>query len=516
MAGPRRPQDRIPLCDLKETIHGKHAEFSQTTAYPIKIDGQSTVIGDGSIVLASITSCTHTSNPAAMISAGLLAKKALDRGLRVPPFIKTTLCPGSRVVIRYLEAAGLISSLQALGFHTAGFGCMTCIGNSGPLHPKVQEAIDAHHLSVASVLSGNRNFEARVHQSVRGNFLASPMLVVAFALAGRIDIDLARDPIGYDDQNRPVYLRDIQPASKEIGAMVEKTVRSEFFAEEYAHVYDGGSLWRNLPEIESETYPWNPESTYIRKPPYFENFSLIPSKVQDIRNARALAVLGDSVTTDHISPAGAIPEAYPAGRYLMENRVMPADFNSYGSRRGNHEVMVRGTFANIRVRNRLCAGEGGFTQKCPENTEMFIYDAAVQYQRQGVPLVILAGKEYGTGSSRDWAAKGTALLGVRAVIAVSFERIHRSNLVGMGVLPLVFEKGQSAEQLELDGTETFFIEGIEEMKPRQQVTVRAVSSDDGSVKIFQVVSRLDTEVDKACFENRGILHLVLRKMLQSM
>ena len=513
VAGPSRPQDRIALSDLKETIYRKHAAFSQTTAYPVEIDGRSVAIGEGSIVLASITSCTHTSNPAAMISAGLLAKKAVDRGLRVPPFVKTTLCPGSRVVIRYLEAAGLISSLQALGFHTAGFGCMTCIGNSGPLHPEVQKAIDAHRLGVVSVLSGNRNFEARVHQSIRGNFLASPMLVVAFALAGRIDMDLTRDPIGYDDQNRPVYLKDIQPSSQEIAAAVDKAVRSEFFAEEYAHVFDGDALWRNLPKIESETYPWNPQSTYIRNPPYFENFSLKPSRARDILNARALAVLGDSVTTDHISPAGAIPEAYPAGRYLKEQGVMPADFNSYGSRRGNHEVMVRGTFANIRVRNRLCAGEGGFTQKCPENTEMFIYDAAVQYQRQDTPLVILAGKEYGTGSSRDWAAKGTALLGVRAVIAVSFERIHRSNLVGMGVLPLVFEKGQSAEKLGLDGTETFFIEGIEEMKPRQKVTVRAVSSE-GSVKIFQALSRLDTEVDKACFENQGILPLVLRKMLQ--
>lgn len=514
VAGPSRPQDRIALCDLKETIHRKHVSFSQTATFPVMIDGCSVAIGDGSIVLASITSCTHTSNPAAMISAGLLAKKAVDRGLRVPPFVKTTLCPGSRVVIRYLEAAGLLSSLQALGFHTAGFGCMTCIGNSGPLHPEVQKTIEAHRLDVVSVLSGNRNFEARVHQSIRGNFLASPMLVVAFAMAGRIDMNLTRDPIGYDDQNRPVYLKDIQPSSQEIGAAVEKAIRSGFFAEEYAHVFDGDALWRNLPKIESETYPWNPQSTYIRKPPYFENFSLKPSRVQDIRNARALAVLGDSVTTDHISPAGAIPEAYPAGRYLKEHGVMPADFNSYGSRRGNHEVMVRGTLANIRIRNRLCAGEGGFTQKCPEDAEMFIYDAAVQYQRQGTPLVILAGREYGTGSSRDWAAKGTALLGVRAVIAVSFERIHRSNLVGMGVLPLVFEKDQSAEKLGLEGTETFFIEGIEEMKPRQKVTVRAVSSDDGSVKIFQALSRLDTEVDKACFENQGILLLVLRSLLR--
>ena len=544
VAGPARPQDRIVLRDLKskfadilgckyerdeemERISQFHEESgTQTTrsgkcvpltdfSCGVDLNGMPVRIRNGSIVIAAITSCTNTSNPFVMLGAGLLARNAVRSGLKVPPFVKTSLAPGSKVVIQYLQDAGLIPYLEAIGFHLAGFGCTTCIGNSGPLHPAIEKAIVDNDLNVAAVLSGNRNFEARIHQQIKSNFLASPMLVVAFALAGRIDIDLSFEPLGLDPNGKPVYLNDIWPENQEIEALIRQHVKKDFFELEYGRIFDGDEFWRGLPDVKSITYDWDEKSTYIKNPPYFENFSLDLSKKGNVENARVLAVVGDSITTDHISPAGAIPEEYPAGQYLIAKGIAPAEFNSYGSRRGNHEVMLRGTFGNIRLKNKLVGSkEGGYTVKFPEKTEMYIYDAAVAYQGDRTPLVVLGGKEYGAGSSRDWAAKGSNLLGVQAVITQSFERIHRSNLVGMGVLPLMFMPGENAENLGLDGSETYFIGGIADIQPRQQLEVRAVKSDNSEIK-FNVTVRLDTDIEVDYYHGGGILPYVLRKIIQS-
>jgi aconitate hydratase len=541
VSGPARPQDRIALPHLKtrfaeilgcaydrnmevDSISQFHEESgTDTSRLPrcrpvsetdcrIELHGNSVHLSNGSVVIAAITSCTNTSNPSVLIGAGLMARKAVARGLKIPPYVKTSLAPGSKVVMQYLEDAGLMPYLQAVGFHLAGFGCTTCIGNSGPLDPDIEKAIVDHGLNVAAVLSGNRNFEARIHQRIKSNFLASPMLVVAFALAGHVDIDFTYEPVGLDPNGEPVYLEEIWPTEEEIKGLVDRHVKEEFFELEYGRIFDGDEFWQQLPDVTSITYDWDPESTYIKNPPYFEGFTLQAGEPEDIKDARSLAVLGDSVTTDHISPAGAIPKDYPAGQHLVSHGVAAVDFNSYGARRGNHEVMMRGTLGNIRLKNLLVGGkEGSYTRKFPEDQEMYVYEAAMAYQGQDTPLVILAGKEYGTGSSRDWAAKGSALLGVRAVVAKSFERIHRSNLVGMGVLPLVFEPGQGVSELGLEGTETFTIEGLAGLEPRQKLTVKAVRGD-GSETRFTVQVRLDTDVEVDYFKNGGILPYVLRKI----
>jgi aconitate hydratase len=507
VAGPARPQDRIVLKDLK-------GKFTDNGTYRVDLNEKEVEISNGSVVIAAITSCTNTSNPYVLLGAGLLAQKAVEKGLKVPGHVKTSLAPGSKVVINYLEDAGLLSSLEALGFHLAAFGCTTCIGNSGPLHPNIEQVIFENDLNVAAVLSGNRNFEARIHQRIKSNFLASPMLVVAFALAGRIDIDLTSDPLSLDPNGDPVYMSDLWPRNDEIKRLVQKHVRAGFYEKEYGRIFDGDEFWHQLQENRSTTFEWDAESTYAKRPPFFENFKLDLVKPADVNEARVLLMLGDSVTTDHISPAGAIPEEYPAGQYLISKQVEPKDFNSYGSRRGNHEVMMRGTFGNIRIKNLMVSPrEGSFTVKPPKTQEAFIYHAAMEYKQEGTPLVVLTGKEYGTGSSRDWAAKGTNLLGVKAVISESFERIHRSNLVGMGVLPLMFKQGESIESLELKGSETFFIKGIENIKPREIIQVKAIKPD-GSEIDFEVIARLDTDIDVDYFENGGILPYVLRKVLK--
>jgi len=541
VAGPARPQDRIPLSRLKPRFaeilgcsyegdvgpapiarleeesgpgggRPRRCTPVSTVACGIDLHGTPIRLRNGSVVIAAITSCTNTSNPSVLLGAGLLARKAVERGLRVPPFVKTSLAPGSKVVIRYLEDAGLMPYLQALGFHLAGFGCTTCIGNSGPLDPVIAQAITDHDLNVAAVLSGNRNFEARIHQKVKSNFLASPMLVVAFALAGQVDLDFTQEPVGIDPNGEPVYLDEIWPGDEEIARLVRDHVRSEWFQSEYGRIFEGDALWRDLPAVKSITYAWDPASTYIKRPPYFDGFKTEPEPATDIVGARALLVLGDSVTTDHISPAGAIAETYPAGRYLSARGVAPEQFNSYGARRGNHEVMMRGTFANIRIKNRLLAGkEGSFTITFPDRRECTVHEAALAYREQGTPLVVLGGREYGSGSSRDWAAKGPMLLGIRAVLAQSFERIHRSNLVGMGVLPLVFEDGESYTELGLDGSERFTIRGIAELQPRGKLVVEAEKSDGTNLK-FTVTARLDTEIDLAYFRHGGILPYVLRQL----
>ncbi|RTZ99012.1 MAG: aconitate hydratase, partial [Deltaproteobacteria bacterium] len=481
----------------------------------IDLNGRQIKMGHGSIVIAAITSCTNTSNPSVLLGAGLVAKNAVKRGLTVPAQVKTSLAPGSKVVSDYLNAAGLTPYLEALGFHTVGFGCTTCIGNSGPLPPAIEQAVKAHQLNVAAVLSGNRNFEARIHQHIQSNFLASPMLVVAYALAGRVDVDFSVEPVGIDPNGGPVYLDDIWPADDAIQDLVQTRVKKEFYATEYGRIFEGDEYWRDLPMAGGMTFAWDPASSYIKSPPYFDAFTLEAPAPEDIADARVLLTLGDSVTTDHISPAGAIAEDYPAGRYLKEQGLTRAAFNSYGARRGNHEVMMRGTFGNIRIKNQLCQGrEGGFTIKFPENREMPIYDAAIAYQAENVPLVVLGGKEYGTGSSRDWAAKGTLLLGVRAVIARSFERIHRSNLVGMGVLPLVFKEDKGYEDHGLNGTETFSISGLKDLAPRKTLNVD-VTRQDGTIMTFEVIVRLDTEVEVAYYNHGGILPYVLRKMLNA-
>ncbi|OIQ01044.1 MAG: aconitate hydratase 1, partial [Syntrophobacteraceae bacterium CG2_30_61_12] len=543
VAGPARPQDRTPLSRLKPRFaeilgcsyegdvgpapiarleeesgpgggRPRRCTPVSTVACGIDLHGTPIRLRNGSVVIAAITSCTNTSNPSVLLGAGLLARKAVERGLRVPPFVKTSLAPGSKVVIRYLEDAGLMPYLQALGFHLAGFGCTTCIGNSGPLDPVIAQAITDHDLNVAAVLSGNRNFEARIHQKVKSNFLASPMLVVAFALAGQVDLDFTQEPVGIDPNGEPVYLDEIWPGDEEIARLVRDHVRSEWFQSEYGRIFEGDALWRDLPAVKSITYAWDPASTYIKRPPYFDGFQMEPKAATDIVGARALLVLGDSVTTDHISPAGAIAETYPAGRYLSARGVPTEQFNSYGARRGNHEVMMRGTFANIRIKNRLVAGkEGSFTLTFPDRRECTVHEAALAYREQGTPLVVLGGREYGSGSSRDWAAKGPMLLGVRAVLAQSFERIHRSNLVGMGVLPLVFEGGESYTELGLDGSERFTIRGIAELQPRGKLVVEAEKSDGTNLK-FTVTARLDTEIDLAYFHHGGILPYVLRQLIR--
>ena len=468
----------------------------------------------GSVVIAAITSCTNTSNPSVMLAAGLLAKKAVERGLQVPATVKTSLAPGSKVVLDYLQKAGLMSYLEKLKFHIVGYGCTTCIGNSGPLPVEVSKEIDEKNLVVASVLSGNRNFEGRINSEVRANYLMSPPLVVAFALAGRIDIDLRKDPVGKGKDGKPVYLSDIWPSQQEVEQSMASAITSDMFRKSYSEVYAGDERWRGLPVPKGETYSWEKDSTYIRQAPYFDDMTLQPSGVEDIRNARVLAVLGDSVTTDHISPAGSIKKDGPAGKYLMAHGVQPADFNSYGSRRGNHEVMVRGTFANVRLRNKMVNTEGGFTRHLPDGTEMSIFDASERYQAEKVPLVILAGKEYGSGSSRDWAAKGPRLLGVRAVIAESYERIHRSNLVGMGILPLQFLPGENADTLKLTGEEIFEIAGIrnvvEKFSSGRKITVRVKGR---KVADFQAIVRIDTPQEALYYANGGILQYVLRQLM---
>ncbi|MGA2922983.1 MAG: aconitate hydratase AcnA [Candidatus Sulfotelmatobacter sp.] len=560
IAGPKRPQDRVVLSQagdsfnkaLPSLIKPKSAATASATAIQTAKAGNSATweqeggspaaigvedpnvhehvpanvrnsLKHGSVVIAAITSCTNTSNPSVMIGAGLLAKKAVEKGLQVPPWVKTSFAPGSKVVRDYLENAGLTPYLEKLKFHIVGYGCTTCIGNSGPLPDEVSKAIDEKDLVVASVLSGNRNFEGRINSEVRANYLMSPPLVVAFALAGRIDTDLRKDAIGKDKEGNPVYLADIWPTQREVEEAVDHSVTAEMFSKSYAEVFAGDGRWRGLSVPKGQTYAWEKDSTYIRCAPYFDDMKIQPSPVEDIHSARVLAVLGDSVTTDHISPAGSIKKESPAGKYLQEHGVKPSDFNSYGSRRGNHEVMVRGTFANVRLRNKLVNVEGGFTRHLPTNQEMSIFDASQKYQSERTPLIILAGKEYGSGSSRDWAAKGPRLLGVHAVIAESYERIHRSNLVGMGVLPLQFESGQNAESLKLTGEEVFEITGIrsliEHYAAGQKIKVRATAagSSGGGGKDkpveFEALVRIDTPQEALYYANGGILQYVLRQLL---
>lgn len=519
LAGPRRPQDRIPLSQMKsqyrETManfYGRNPEVAASAEGGTAV-ATKTKISDGAVVIAAITSCTNTSNPSVMVGAGLLARNAVKAGLKTAPHVKTSLAPGSRVVTDYLDAAGLTPYLEQLGFHTVGYGCTTCIGNSGSLPPHIIEEIEREDLIVAGVLSGNRNFEGRINPHVRLNYLASPMLVVAYALAGTVDIDLTTEPLGYNDEGEPVYLADIWPSQEEIKQTVAATLKPEMFVEQYAKVFEGDERWKNMPVPQGAIYTWDPDSTYIQEPPFFVDMPERPEDPQDIVGARALAVLGDSITTDHISPAGAIPAFSPAGEYLRSRGVDVRDFNTYGARRGGHDVMMRGTFANIRLRNRMVDGkEGGYTRHQPSGEEMTIYDAAMRYKEEGTPLVVIAGSEYGTGSSRDWAAKGTYLLGVRAVIAKSFERIHRSNLVGMGVLPLQFLPGEDADSLGLDGTEEYSITGISEgITPGKRLTVTATKPGGRTVS-FQVTARIDSPVEVEYYRHGGILQYVLRSM----
>jgi len=521
LAGPKRPQDRVPLQKARESFEQALPSLIRPGKSGTQPTGTSTGNGHlhhGSVVIAAITSCTNTSNPSVMVAAGLLAKKAVERGLQVPPWVKTSLAPGSKVVRDYLERAGLTPYLEKLKFHIVGYGCTTCIGNSGPLAEEISKAIDEQNLVVASVLSGNRNFEGRINPDVRANYLMSPPLVVAFALAGRIDLDLRKDAIANDKQGQPVYLADIWPSRSEVDEAIKKSISADMFRRSYGEVYHGDERWRGLPVPKGETYAWDKDSTYIRRAPYFDGMTLKPGAVDDIRNARVLAVLGDSVTTDHISPAGSIKKDSPAGKYLIEHGIKPADFNSYGSRRGHHEVMVRGTFANVRLRNKMVPNlEGGFTRHLPSGAEMSIFEASEKYIAEKVPLVIFAGKEYGSGSSRDWAAKGPLLLGVRAVIAESYERIHRSNLVGMGILPLQFHDGETAHSLGLTGEEVFEIAGIRDLigsfAAGRQVKVRA--SANGKTTEFRALVRIDTPQEAQYYANGGILQFVLRQLLSA-
>ncbi len=546
LAGPRRPQDRVPLSQVKQSF--RHELAAMLEAKPVSVhdtplmkwtdeggaaldkrpqddgepdgleqrvsvtmNGSTFDLAHGSVVIAAITSCTNTSNPDVMVGAGLLAKKAVERGLVARPWVKASLAPGSKVVIDYLTEAGLLTYLERLGFYLAGYGCTTCIGNSGPLPEPVAQAVDEANLVVAAVLSGNRNFEGRIHPQVRANYLASPPMVVAYALAGRMDVDLANEPLG-TGRDGPVYLRDIWPAQAEVQQAVQ-ALRSEMFRVEYGTIFEGTDEWKALDVPTGDHFAWDPTSTYVRLPPFFKDLSREPPPLRDVIGARALAVLGDSVTTDHISPAGSIAKDSPAARYLRQHGVEPKDFNSYGARRGNHEVMMRGTFANVRLRNQLAPGtEGGWTQHLPDGEQMTIFDAAMRYEDERVPLIIIAGKEYGTGSSRDWAAKGPALLGVRAAIAESFERIHRTNLIGMGVLPLQFEAGQSLASLGLTGRELFDITGVAEgLVPGKKLSVRAVA-DDGKESAFTVTCRIDTPVEADYYRHGGILPFVLRQL----
>jgi len=521
LAGPKRPQDRVLLSDAKEAFtKAMDAEFRKAAelGQRHKVEGTNYDLGHGDVVLAAITSCTNTSNPSVMIGAALLARNANRKGLKPKPWVKTSTAPGSQVVAEYFQKAGLQEDLDALGFNLVGFGCGSCIGNSGPLIPEVSKAVNDNDLVVCSVLSGNRNFEGRVNPDVRANYLASPPLVVAYALAGSMLVDLVNDPLGTGSDGQPVYLRDIWPTSSEIQDFIDRTVTSELFKTRYADVFSGDERWRGVEVTGGLTFEWDMGSTYVQNPPYFEGMTREPKPVTDIVNARILGLFGDSITTDHISPAGNIRASSPAGQYLLDHQVAVADFNQYGTRRGNHEVMMRGTFANIRIKNQMVRDEsghvveGGYTIHQPSGERMFIYDAAMRYQEEGVPLVVLAGKEYGTGSSRDWAAKGTNLLGVRAVIAESFERIHRSNLVGMGVAPFVFEGDTSWASLGLKGDETVTIRGLAgDLKPRQRLEME-VTSADGSVKRVPIVCRIDTLDELEYFRNGGILHYVLRQL----
>jgi len=553
LAGPKRPQDRVPLKLAKQlfrealeadlgrtgTMAGVAAarqamsvaaspqlspsvvatvpeeQAGQDSAVHVTMNGESFGLRHGAVVIAAITSCTNTSNPSVMLAAGLLARNAVAKGLDTKPWVKTSLAPGSKVVRDYYTAANVLAPLEKLGFNIVGFGCTTCIGNSGPLPLPVAEAVEANKLVVAAVLSGNRNFEGRINPLTRFNYLASPPLVVAYALAGRMDIDFNTEPIGIGNDG-PVFPRDISPAPKEVEDEILRSVKADMFRTQYANVFEGDDNWRSLPVPEGDLYAWDNDSTYVKNPPFFDGMTLTPPGVRSIRGARLLAMLGDSITTDHISPAGSIPAASPAGKWLIAHGVKTSEFNSYGARRGNHEVMMRGTFANIRLRNELAPGtEGGWTSVSPGGDALSIYDASMEYQRQGVPLVIIAGKEYGTGSSRDWAAKGTLLLGVRAVIAESFERIHRSNLVGMGVIPLEFINGETRQTLGLTGFEAFDFMGMsDDMKPKAIVTVRA-TADDGSVKEFQAVSRIDTPEEMSYYRHGGILPYVLRSLVSA-
>jgi aconitate hydratase len=543
IAGPKRPQDRIELTlakaaferdlptyapevfDIVEEADIESFPASDAPAFTNRVtpafavttpEGETYEISHGDVVIASITSCTNTSNPEVMLAAGLLAKKAVDRGLSSKPWVKTSMAPGSKVVTDYYDRAGLWPYLEKLGFFLVGYGCTTCIGNSGPLPEEVSEVVNAHDLAVVSVLSGNRNFEGRINPDVKMNYLASPPLVIAYALAGTMDFDFGSEPLGRDADGRPIFLRDIWPSAGEVQEAIERSITQEMFTTDYADVFAGDDRWRSLPTPEGSTFAWDPDSTYVRKPPYFDGMGAEPEAVTDVSGARVLAKLGDSVTTDHISPAGSIKPDSPAGRYLAENGVARRDFNSYGSRRGNHEVMIRGTFANIRLRNQLLDGvEGGFTRNFLTGEQATIYDAAQDYAAAGLPLVILAGKEYGSGSSRDWAAKGTRLLGVRAVIAESFERIHRSNLIGMGVLPLQFPEGEDAASLGLDGTETIDIVGVTALN--EGTTPRTVSvtarKEGGSAVEFDAVVRIDTPGEADYYRNGGILQFVLRTLI---
>ena len=549
IAGPRRPQDRISLTDAKKSWHEdlpglirpsagmdqvalerwqhdiggnlqEDAQRSDSESNPFRSvaigDGGEFSLGHGAVVIAAITSCTNTSNPQVLMAAGLLARNAAQRGLDSKPWVKTSLAPGSQVVTEYLKDAGLMEHLEQLGFYLVGYGCTTCIGNSGPLPDAVSDSIDANDLVAASVLSGNRNFEGRVQSRVRANYLASPPLVVAYALAGEMDIDFESDSLGNDEQGRPVFLRDIWPTRIEIEEAMRQSVRSEMFRDKYADVFTGDESWRSLEVPQGDLFQWDPDSTYIRKPPYFDGMKIELDEPQDIVGARALAVLGDSVTTDHISPAGEIVRSGPGGSYLLGNDIPVSEFNTFGARRGNHEVMVRGTFGNVRLKNSLVPGvEGWYTSHLPDGEQMTIFDASAKYQADGIPLVVLGGKEYGSGSSRDWAAKGPRLLGVKAVIVESFERIHRSNLLGMGVLPLQFQPGESVASLGLSGEEVFDIEGVGEgLTPGKVLTVKA-TGPDGSVKSFKVVTRIDTPVEVDYYRNDGILPYVLRQLARS-
>jgi aconitate hydratase len=523
IAGPKRPQDRIELSEAKESFARDIKAYSEEASKPSPVRGEDYTIDNGYVTIASITSCTNTSNPSVMLAAGLLARNAVARGLSAKPWVKTSLAPGSKVVTEYYKKAGLTDDLDALGFNLVGYGCTTCIGNSGPLDEAISESINEHDLAVTAVLSGNRNFEGRINPDVKMNYLASPPLVIAYAIAGTMDFDFETQPLGQDKAGADVFLADIWPTPQEVQSTIDSSINSEMFATQYAGVFEGDSRWKSLPTPVGATFAWDEKSTYVRKPPYFDGMKLETTPVSSIAGARVLALLGDSVTTDHISPAGSIKADSPAGKYLSDHGVSRADFNSYGSRRGNHEVMIRGTFANIRLKNLLLDGvEGGFTRDFTndEGSQAFIYDASANYQAAETPLVILAGKEYGSGSSRDWAAKGTSLLGVRAVITESFERIHRSNLIGMGVLPLQFPVGQSAASLGLDGTEIFDVAGVEQLNEgitpktlRVTATPSAHSKEGKAVVEFDAVLRIDTPGEADYYRNGGILQYVLRSLV---
>ena len=526
LSGPKRPQDRIALQEMKDAFHHSLTSPKSERGFELSdeelgkkaifgTNGHSVELGHGALVIAAITSCTNTSDPAVMVGAGLVAKKAVERGLQVKPYVKTSLAPGSRVVTDYLTKADLLEPLAELGFNLVGYGCTTCIGNSGPLPGEVVKAITSEDLVAASVLSGNRNFEGRIHPYSLANYLASPPLVVAYALAGTVDIDLTSEPLGIGKDGEPVFLKDIWPSQAEIEESVRANITPEMFIERYQNVFTGNQTWNEIPSSESEIYPWQEDSTYIQEPPFFTELTPELPDITNIEGARVMALLGDSITTDHISPAGAIPVDSPAGQYLQSKDVAPRDFNSYGSRRGNDRVMTRGTFANIRLKNQLVPGvEGGYTRYLPTGKKSFIFDAAMKYKQAGTPLVVLAGKEYGTGSSRDWAAKGTLLLGVRAVIAESYERIHRSNLVGMGVLPLQYKPGENAGTLGLDGSETFSITGLGNTMPANAELQVTAQKEDGEMVKFSVLTRLDTPMDVKIYRHGGILHKALRERLQ--